>query len=147
MKFLCQKHRDWLQSDPIKALHLWHKTTEDARQAVRDENWRVAIMNYGNAFDIAELLIDCDNFSIRAQERYAYTALEMAYTLKSKKLDTRWLVHALTDKLKDQSRSQLTEELIGSLASLEAPKASNVSYIWQATGQQTRSSNYSRQLH
>lgn len=147
MKFLCQKHRKWLLNDPLKALHLWRKTTEEARQAVRDENWRIAIMNYGNAFDIAELLIDCDNFSIRAQERYAYTALEMAYTLKSRKLDTQWLLTALTKKLEALDTSELTGELVESLKNLEQPKADNVTYIWQAGNHQPRTNNYSRQLH
>ena len=147
MKFLCQTHRQWLKHDTEKALQLWHKTTVDARQNVRDENWRAAIINYGNAFDIAELILEDRPDNAKAQERYAYTAVEMAYTFKINQLDRRWILQSVKHTLGSVERSALTQELLLTLINMDTPTPENVHYLWQPRGNSELRHNHSRQLH
>lgn len=147
MKFLCQTHRQWLENDTEKALQLWHKATVDARQGVRDENWRAAIVNYGNAFDIAELLLESQSSDPKAQERYAYTAVEMAYTFKINQLDRRWILQSVKHTLGNVERTSLTQELLRTLVNMDAPTPENVHYLWQPRATSELHHNHSRRLH
>lgn len=99
MNFLCSKHRLWLSNQPLIAKKLWHRSMLSARDAVRAEDWQLAVKHYGSAFELANLLLDSDDFATQAQKRYAHTAVELAYTLAANHGDFSWLLRSVRQRL------------------------------------------------
>jgi len=97
MGFLCQHHRHNLLDQPLAAVNSWHKTVDAARQNVKFEHWDKAVVFYGNALEIAQILLDQDADSVNC-ERYIRTAVELTHAARNSnyQFDADSLFHTLT---------------------------------------------------
>jgi hypothetical protein len=82
VKFICDPHREIYASDPRAALIFWSRTLSLARQKVVQAQWGEASVIYGNAFEVAEILLTGDDCDQRAIARYLQTSAEFAYALR-----------------------------------------------------------------
>jgi hypothetical protein len=81
MRFLCTDHRRELNRNPKQAAKMWQELISQGRKLFHLEHWEQAVMIYGNAFEVSEILISNSQtkYSI---DRYLRTALEFAYVLR-----------------------------------------------------------------
>ncbi len=109
MGFLCQKLRKALSLNHKKAMSSWHETVFRARLCVSDENWENAILIYGSAFEISEILLSQkpDNSAVN---RYMRTALEFAYSLRYS--PSRCDLNALTDIVEERLSIEILSQPI-----------------------------------
>jgi hypothetical protein len=81
MKYLCDSHRDEFANNPQQAAQAWRGIIVQARELFHMQAWEKASVVYGNAFEIAELLLS-SNPSQYSVDRYLRSALEYAYSLR-----------------------------------------------------------------
>ena len=81
MRYLCNDHRREFTRNPQQAAQSWQEIIMRARDLFYLEYWDQAVVIYGNAFEISEILLTNSQtqFSI---DRYLRTALEFAYALR-----------------------------------------------------------------
>lgn len=125
MRFLCPKHRQALQHNPGKAIQLWHRTLLQAQDAVRHEDWSDAIGLYGNALDIADLLMESEGFSARSLNRYSHAALEFAYALLHNNISIDELISVVQQRLRSRPLPDPACHLVGVLRSLNRRRSNH----------------------
>ncbi len=81
MRFLCTDHRRVLNSNPKQAAQLWQELILQGRGLFHLQYWDQAVVVYGNAFEISEMLI-ANSQTKYSIDRYLRTALEFAYVLR-----------------------------------------------------------------
>ncbi len=81
MRFLCTDHRRELNCNPKQAAQLWQKLILQGRGLFHLQYWEQAVVVYGNAFEISEMLI-ANSQTKYSIDRYLRTALEFAYVLR-----------------------------------------------------------------
>ncbi len=81
MRYLCKDHRKEFSRNPKQAAQSWQEIIMRARSLFHLQHWDQAVVIYGNAFEISEILLTNSQtkFSI---DRYLRTALEFAYALR-----------------------------------------------------------------
>ena len=81
MRYLCKDHRQEFSRNPKRAAQSWQEVIMRARTLFHLQHWDQASVIYGNAFEIAEILLtnSQSQFSV---DRYLRSALEFAYTLR-----------------------------------------------------------------
>jgi len=98
--FLCQKHRQAFISQPEYAESVWKRLIIEAQGQVCQYEWKKALIIYGNAFEISDILLKKTNEN-HAIKRYLRTAIEFAYVLRqcTYNADVSALVTYVTDTL------------------------------------------------
>lgn len=76
MKFLCERHRAWLRHNPGELLSGWLRTLIEGRAAAAEGSVDKAILYFGNALDMAEIMMS-HGATMDAQQRYIDTATEL----------------------------------------------------------------------
>ncbi len=82
MGFLCSNHKQFLTANPKVAQKKWHQIIRDARQLVTEEQWSKAVIYYGNALEVSDILLTLNSCE-KNQERYVQTALEMMHAVRN----------------------------------------------------------------
>jgi hypothetical protein len=82
MGFLCTTHRENIKQNPQRAHNSWNKTLSAARQLVKENRWDQAVIFYGNALEISEIMLTQESCSM-TQERYLRTAVELMHALRN----------------------------------------------------------------
>ncbi len=98
--FLCPKHKQAFINKPEYAESVWKRLITEAQQQVCQYEWKKALIIYGNAFEISDILLKETNDN-HAIKRYLRTAIEFAYVLRqcSYSADVSTLVAFATDTL------------------------------------------------
>ena len=131
MQFLCSKHRRWLASYPLIARQVWYQNMLDARDAVQCSNWKHAAKFYGNAFEIAGLLLDGNNVDGLAQTRYTYSVIELAAVLVCGGMELDWLTQAVRTRLHKHPWLELERQLIAELDRIKTDTGNRHVLRWQ----------------
>ncbi len=76
MKFLCERHRAWLSRNPGELLSGWLRTLIEGRAVAAEGHADKAILYFGNALDMAEIMMS-HGATVDAQQRYIDTATEL----------------------------------------------------------------------
>lgn len=79
--FLCPKHKQAFINKPAYAEIIWTRLINEAQNQVGLYQWNKAVIIYGNAFEISDLLLKESNDN-NAIKRYLRTAIEFAYVLR-----------------------------------------------------------------
>ncbi|WP_157496995.1 hypothetical protein [Hahella ganghwensis] len=82
MKFMCNKHKAKIMEDPLHAIRSWHHTIRKAREFVTDNAWEQAVLFYGNALEISDIMLK-QNSGVTALDRYVQTAVEFMHALRN----------------------------------------------------------------
>ena len=82
MGFLCTNHRQHIKENPQRAHQSWNKTLFAARQLVKESRWNQAVIFYGNALEISEIMLTQES-CIKSQECYLRTAVELMHALRN----------------------------------------------------------------
>ncbi|GAA5315622.1 MAG: hypothetical protein AseanaTS_08270 [Candidatus Pelagadaptatus aseana] len=147
MKFICPRHRQRYTEYPERARDMWYHLMTAASESVLQGDWQEAVYYFGNALDLAELVLDLEPSSSMAQERYASTALDMAYVLKASKMPVDWLLAAVAERLSDRHITDPVSELWQSLRALEKPVADKVLPLWQSVARSNVAAGYPERFH
>lgn len=98
--FLCPKHKQAFKDKPEYAEMIWTRLMNEAQHQVSLLEWNKAVVIYGNAFEISDILLkeSDDNNAIK---RYLRTAIEFTYVLRkcSYSKDVSTLVSFVTETL------------------------------------------------
>ncbi len=81
MRYLCKDHRKEFSRNPKQAAQSWQEIIMRARTLFHLEHWEQAVVIYGNAFEIAEILLTNSQTQF-STDRYLRSALEFAYVLR-----------------------------------------------------------------
>lgn len=100
--FMCCKHRQICIKNPRIAQVLWAKCLLNGRRKVKARNFQQGILSYGNAMEIASILLVNDTDVSRAEIRYSRTLTEFAYIYRAAKRpdDVRRLLDITEEKFK-----------------------------------------------
>ena len=79
--FLCPKHKQAFVDKPEYAEVIWARLINEAQHQVSLYEWNKAVIIYGNAFEICDILLMKSNDN-NAIKRYLRTAIEFAYVLR-----------------------------------------------------------------
>ncbi len=82
MGFLCANHREYITNDPHRAQVSWNKTLYTARKLVNETRWDEAVIYYGNALEISDIMMS-QELTSASQERYLRTAVELMHALRN----------------------------------------------------------------
>ena len=113
MRFLCERHRHWLSQNPGELLPGWLRTLIEGRAAAAERNFEKAILYFGNALDMADIMMS-HAATLDAQQRYIDTATELmqALTLGRDSAVCERLFGAVLSRLeREKARNFLPESL------------------------------------
>jgi hypothetical protein len=79
--FLCPKHKQAFINKPEYAEVIWTRLINEAQNRVGLYEWNKAVIIYGNAFEISDILLKESNDN-NAIKRYLRSAIEFAYVLR-----------------------------------------------------------------
>jgi hypothetical protein len=105
IKFICKKHQRQLEEKPELAFSAWIKLISLARQQLHDQKWEKAVLSYGNAHDIAAIILN-HKAQAEAINGYIRTAIEFIYALRQDQ-NTHHDINDITRHIK----KNLTEKL------------------------------------
>jgi hypothetical protein len=120
LNFMCSKHRQFCIDKPKKAQLLWAKSLLSGRGQVCDGHYKDSVRSYGNALEIASILLVNDSDSARAEVRYSQTLTEFAYILRASEqpFDAQALLELARGQFQQSHRKSvevLIEDLIQAL--------------------------------
>lgn len=79
--FLCPKHKQAFVNEPKYAEEIWTRLMNEAQNQVGLYEWSKAVIIYGNAFEISDILLKESNDN-NAIKRYLRSAIEFSYVLR-----------------------------------------------------------------
>ena len=117
LNFMCCKHRQFCIDKPKKAQLLWPKSLLSGRGHVCDGHHKDSVRSYGNALEIASILLVNDSDTGRAEVRYSRTLTEFAYILRAyeQPFDAEALLELAQGQFAKQSHSKSAEVLLEAL--------------------------------
>lgn len=116
MRYMCNKHRHWLVEHPTELLPSWRKTRMAGRAAMARLRWDHAVMYYGNALEMSEIMM-IQTPGQRNQQRYVDTATDMMHALRnSAQANTcHYLFGKVLDRLEQEAEHLFTVESLSVL--------------------------------
>lgn len=117
LSFLCAHHRQLLCANASKAKRFWGETILAAREQVALLQWHKAMVIYGNAMEVADILLSDDDDRERAEIRYSRTAVEFTYALRQldRRCDVNILVQMVSCELQSRALSVTKATLLNPL--------------------------------
>lgn len=121
-RFLCAQHRHYMEQNPESAKRFWGEAVLAAREQSARLHWQQALTTYGNALEVATILLHRDEDRKRAELRYSRTAVEFIYALRrvDRRCDANLLLQIASCELEAVSlvvpKNELLEPLIEALA-------------------------------
>ena len=115
--FLCNHHRQMLLQDPQEARRFWAEAVLMARDKVQEANWQKALVTFGNAMEVATILLHRDSNRSRAETRFARTAVEFGTLLRGRgfQCDANILLQLVNCELDSVTLTQPKDGLINPL--------------------------------
>jgi hypothetical protein len=116
MKYMCKKHRNWLVEHPTELLPSFRKTRMAGRAAMARLSWDHAVLYYGNALEMSEIML-IQKPGQRTQQRYVDTAIEMMHALRNsaQASSSHFLFSHVLDRLEQETEHLFTVESLAVL--------------------------------
>lgn len=132
MKFLCDKHKRWLVQHPEELLPGWQRTCRLGREAMSHAQWQRAAVFFGNAWEMAELLLT-QAPGKQAQQRYLDTAGDMMSALRegAQSEHCRFVFSSVLNRLEQEGHLQCRQESLSLLREFAFGDAEYAHRIWQ----------------
>ncbi len=113
-RFLCDHHRQLLESDVVGAKQFWGEAVLAAREQIAQLHWRQALTTYGNAWETATILLHRDSDRSRAELRYSRTVAEFIYALRrvENRCDANLLYQIASCELESLPLTHIKQELM-----------------------------------
>ena len=144
--FLCPKHRQVFIDTPEYAEVIWTRLINEAQNQIGLYEWNKAVIIYGNAFEICDILLKKSNDN-NAIKRYLDTAIEFCYALRkcSYTSDVSILISFVSETLNhhlNPAECKLILRPLNNIASSALPKPKHWINILKHM-----SESYSKTLH
>lgn len=113
MGFLCPHHRETITSDSDQAEISWQKTMHAGRRSVTEMTWDKAVMFYGNALEISEILLR-KLPGKRSQERYVRASVELMHAMRNSQYhqDSLALFQMILNRLDREDLAKSTKKTL-----------------------------------
>ncbi|NIB41744.1 hypothetical protein HBA55_19215 [Pseudomaricurvus alkylphenolicus] len=115
--FLCNHHRQALMRDAREARRFWAEAILAGREKAQEANWQKALVTFGNAMEVATILLHRDSNRSRAETRFARTAVEFGALLRGRgfQCDANILLQLVNCELDGVTLTQPKDGLINPL--------------------------------